>query len=115
MFCCCHRMKLLVLVAVLGAVYAAPQSAFPDFGLLTDEEIVFINKVQSSWKVSVYSWSVASHNHMEGVCIIIVSSIPVNPCSLPVYHTFFSLFWGTWLSWKMDTGKHNFHEILFSF
>ena len=53
MFCCCHRMKLLVLVAVLGAVYAAPKSIFPDFGLLTDEEIIFINKVQSSWKVSV--------------------------------------------------------------
>ena len=46
-------MKLLLLVAVLGVVYAAPQSAVPDFGLLTDEEIVYINKVQSSWKVSV--------------------------------------------------------------
>ena len=46
-------MKLLVFTAVLGAVYAATQSAVPDFGLLTDEEIVYINKVQSSWKVSV--------------------------------------------------------------
>lgn len=43
-------MKLLVFTAVLGAVYAATQSAVPDFGLLTDEEIVYINKVQSSWK-----------------------------------------------------------------
>ncbi|KAK7091125.1 cathepsin B-like [Littorina saxatilis] len=43
-------MKVLVLVALLGAVYAAPKSKVPDFGLLTDEEIVYINKVQSSWK-----------------------------------------------------------------
>jgi len=42
-------MKLLiVLVAVVGAACAAPQD-FPDFGLLTDEEIFFINKVQNKW------------------------------------------------------------------
>ena len=29
---------------------------------------------------------------------------------------FFSpLFWGIWLYWKMDTGKHNFHEIYHCF
>lgn len=45
-------MKTLVVmvVAVVGAVWAAPQVVYPDFGLLTDEEIVYINKVQSSWK-----------------------------------------------------------------
>ncbi|XP_076457002.1 cathepsin B-like [Babylonia areolata] len=41
---------LLCLVATVGVVCAAPQVAYPDFGLLTDEEIVYINKVQSSWK-----------------------------------------------------------------
>jgi len=41
-------MKLLLLVAIVGAACAAPQ--YPDFGFLSDEEILFINKVQSSWK-----------------------------------------------------------------
>ena len=48
-----HRMKSwMLLLALVGVAYAVQQPSFPDFGLLTDDEIVFINKVQSSWKVS---------------------------------------------------------------
>jgi len=43
-------MQCAVLVALLGAAFAAPHVEKPDFGLLTDEEIVYINKAQSSWK-----------------------------------------------------------------
>lgn len=41
---------MLLLLAMVAAASAAPQAAYPDFGMLTDEEIVFINKVQTSWK-----------------------------------------------------------------
>ncbi|KAL8572856.1 hypothetical protein ACOMHN_011105 [Nucella lapillus] len=41
---------LLVVIAVVGAVCAAPKVVYPDFGLLTEEEIVYVNKVQFSWK-----------------------------------------------------------------
>lgn len=44
---------LLLLLTVGGVTYAAPElrwkAEVPDLGLLTDEEIIYINKVQSSW------------------------------------------------------------------
>ena len=49
--------------------------------------------------------------------------MPVSTYSLPVYNSFFHYFGGgeggggdmAIIYWKMDTGKHNFHEILLLF
>lgn len=43
------RMRFLVLAALVATALASPVI---DFGLLSDEEIEYINKVQTSWKVT---------------------------------------------------------------
>ena len=40
---------------------------------------------------------------------------PIQFTSIKIKIQFFHYFGGIWPHWKMDTGKHNFHEILLLF
>ncbi|XP_076438146.1 cathepsin B-like [Babylonia areolata] len=50
------KVALVLSLVAVGVVFAAPNvkvrqfSMVPDFGVLTDEEIIYVNHVQSSWK-----------------------------------------------------------------